>query len=206
MEFYKYETNYKRNLFFNKTKVTSKKILKNPEYQVINIYPEIKYQDFIGFGGAFTQSSGINFSKLSDEKKDSLIKDYFSKDGLDYSLGRLTIGSSDFSDKSYSYSKKSDLSDFSIDEDKNYIIPLIKKAIDTKKDLKFLASPWSPPKFMKSNKMLVLGGKLLDKYKQTYANYLVKYIKAYEKERINIDYITKWAKCCSNLGILYLYR
>ena len=220
MEIYKYETNYKRNLFFNKTKVTSKKILKNPEYQVINIYPEIKYQDFIGFGGAFTQSSGINFSKLSNEKKDSLIKDYFSKDGLDYSLGRLTIGSSDFSDKSYSYSKKSDLSDFSIDEDKNYIIPLIKKAIDTKNNLKFLASPWSPPKFMKSNKMLVLGGKLLDKYKQTYADYLVKYIKAYEKENININYITvqnepnavqTWESCIytdkeeAEFAIKYLY-
>ena len=101
MEIYKYETNYKRNLFLNKTKITTKKIFKNPEYQVINVYPEIKYQSFLGFGGAFTQSSGINFSKLSDEKKESFIKDYFSEDGLAYNLGRLTIGSSDFSDKSY---------------------------------------------------------------------------------------------------------
>ena len=38
--------------------------------------------------------------------------------------------------------------------------------------------------------MLILGGKLLDKYKNLYADYLVKYIKAYEKENINIDYIT----------------
>ena len=220
MEIYKYETNKKRNLYLNKTKVSTKKILKNPEYQVINIYPELQYQSFLGFGGAFTGASGICFSSLPGEKQENLIKDYFSEDGINYNLGRLTIGSSDFSDKSYSYSKKPDLSDFSIDEDKTYIIPFIKKAKEQNNNLKFLASPWSPPKFMKSNKMLILGGKLLDKYKQTYAEYLCKYIKSYTDERIPISYITvqnepnalqTWESCLysekeeAEFAIKYLY-
>lgn len=190
MEIYKYETNKKRSLFFNKTTVKPNKIIKNPEYKVINVYPELQYQTFLGFGGAFTGASGICFSSLPKEKQENLIKDYFSEDGINYNLGRLTIGSSDFSDKSYSYSKKPDLTDFSIDEDKKFIIPFIKRAMEQNNNLKFLASPWSPPKFMKSNKMVILGGKLLDKYKQTYADYLSKYIKAYRDENINISYMT----------------
>ena len=220
MEFYKYETNYKRNLYFHKTKVSTKKIFKNPEYQVINIYPDIQYQTFLGFGGAVTQASGICFSKLTKEKQNNLLKDYFSEEGNNYSFCRLTIGSADFSDKSYSYSSKPDLSDFSIDEDKKYIIPFIKRIQNTNNSIKFLASPWSPPKFMKSNKMLILGGKLLDKYKQTYADYLNKYIKTYEKENININYMTvqnepnalqTWESCLytdkeeAEFAINYLY-
>lgn len=56
--------------------------------------------------------------------------------------------------------------------------------------LKFLASPWSPPAFMKSNNNLYKGGKLLNKYKKLWAEYLVKYVKEYEKQNINIDYMT----------------
>ena len=102
----------------------------------------------------------------------------------------MPIGSTDFSPKSYSYSSKTDLSDFSVKQDENYIIPIVNKAQKENPNLKFLSSPWSPPKFMKSNKMLVLGGKLLDKYKQTWAEYISKYILEYKKYGINIEYVT----------------
>ena len=55
-----------------------------------------------------------------------------------------------------------------------FIIPFIKRAMEQNNNLKFLASPWSPPKFMKSNKMLILGGKLLDKYKYVSPFFLLK--------------------------------
>lgn len=109
---------------------------------------------------------------------------------MNYSICRLSIGSSDFNKNSYSYSNKNDLSDFSISEDLKYIIPIIKKAQNRNRSLKFLASPWSPPAFMKSNKKLTDGGKLLPDFKKTYAEYLVKFIKSYRKENINIDYMT----------------
>ena len=190
MEVTKFETNYKRNLFFNKSIIKPKKYQEKLENQIINIYPEITYQTILGFGGAFTESTGYAIKQLSNELQEKIIKDYFSTDGLNYSLGRLPIGSSDFSLKSYSYSNKEDLSDFTIDKDKEYIISIIKSAQKINPNILFLSSPWSPPKFMKSNKMLTLGGKLIDKYKQTWANYFAKYIKEYKKQEIDIKYVT----------------
>lgn len=190
MEIKKIETNYKRKMFLNEKKVSSKKYSENIENQVINIYPEITYQSILGFGGAFTEATGYAIKKLPLQKQKELIKDYFSLSGNAYNFCRLPIGSTDFSPKSYSYSYKSDLSDFSISQDENYIIPIINEAKKENSNIKFLASPWSPPKFMKSNKMLILGGKLLEKYKQTWSNYISKYILEYKKLGINIEYIT----------------
>lgn len=190
MTIIKTETNYKRKIFFSTSNVKSKKYSERFENNIINIYPEIKYQAIVGFGGAITEATALNYFSLPENKQTEFMKEYFSNDGANYNFCRLTIGSCDFSEKSYSYSNKTDLSDFSIEKDKKYIIPFIKKAQSLNPNLKFLASPWSPPKFMKSNKMLVLGGKLLDKYKKTWAEYIVKYIKSYENNGIKIDYIT----------------
>ena len=189
MKVIKLETNFKRNLFWKESTLNTKPYSEKIENKVINIYPEISFQSITGFGGAFTESSGFCYSKLNDEKKSSLLNDYFSSNGLNYSMGRLPIGSSDFSLKPYSYSKKVDLSDFSIDKDKEYILPFLKTVLE-KRNLKLLASPWSPPSFMKTTKMLTLGGKLANKYKQTWADYLVKYIHAYKNEGVHIDYMT----------------
>lgn len=155
MKIFKYETNYKRNLFLHKYNFIrvhsySEKI----ENNVINIYPNITYQNFFGFGGAFTESAGFAYSKLSQNKKDDFLKDYFSTSGLNYSFGRLPIGSSDFSLESYSYSAQDNLKDFSIEHDKKYILPLVKAAIKANNNITFISSPWSPPAFMKSNKKL----------------------------------------------------
>lgn len=219
MKVQKYETNFKRNLFWNENTINTKPYSEKVENKVINIYPEIKYQEIIGFGGAFTESSSYCYSKLDDTKKAQLISDYFSPQGLNYSIGRLSIGSSDFSLNSYSYSKKHDLSDFNIERDKDYILPFL-QAVLSKKSLKLLASPWSPPSFMKTTKMLTLGGKLANKYKQTWADYLIKYIQAYQNEGIHIDYMTVqnepnatqiWESCLyspeeeANFATNYLY-
>lgn len=190
MEITKIETNYKRKLFFSKSKINPKKYNEKIENQVINIYPEITYQTILGFGGAFTESTGYSIKQLPLDKQNQIYEDYFSKNGLNYSLGRLPIGSTDFSPKSYSYSYKEDLSDFSIEKDKEYILPIVKSALKINQNLQFLSSPWSPPKFMKTNKMLTFGGKLLEKYKQLLANYFVKYIKEYKMQGIDIKYTT----------------
>lgn len=190
MEITKIETNYKRNLYYNKTDIKSKKLPNNIEKEIINVYPDIKYQTIIGFGGAITESASYSYNKLPNSSKERFLKECFSEEGLNYTIARLPIGSSDFSLKSYSYSAKHDLSDFNINKDKEYIIPLIKNAKSIVPNLQFLSSPWSPPKFMKNNKMLIAGGKLLDKYKQTFADYLSKYIIAYNEIGIKIDYIT----------------
>lgn len=190
MEITKIETNYKRKLFFSQSKIKPKKYQEKIENEVINIYPEITYQTLLGFGGAFTESTGYALKQLPIEKQTQIFKDYFSSEGLNYSIGRLPIGSTDFSPKSYSYSYKENLSDFTIEQDREYILPTVKSALKINPNLQFLSSPWSPPKFMKTNKMLTLGGKLIEKYKQTWANYFAKYIKAYKLEGIDIKYTT----------------
>lgn len=191
MNIIKIETNYTKNMFLSEYKnIKTSKYFPRYEKEIINIYQNIKYQTILGFGGAFTDATGYALSLLSEEKRKAAISDYFSSNGLNYNFCRLPIGSTDFSVDSYSYSKKSDLSDFSIERDEKYIIPTIKEALQLNPNIKFLASPWSPPKFMKNNKMLILGGKLLDKYKSTYADYFVKYLSSYKNENISIDYIT----------------
>lgn len=69
----------------------------------ITIDPHKKYQKIIGFGGAFTDSTGINLLNLPTRLADSLIRDYFSEEGLNYTVGRVPIGGSDFSTRAYTY-------------------------------------------------------------------------------------------------------
>ncbi len=187
----KIETNLKRNLLLHQTKdIPFYPIHNSIENQIIYINSDFTFQSLLGFGGAFTESTGYALSTVNKENYDNILDDYFSKDGLNYSLCRLPIGSSDFSLESYSYSYKKDLSDFTIEKDKKYIIPTIKSAQKRNTDIKFLSSPWSPPAFMKDNNSLYNGGKLLNKYKKTWVEYLIKYIKAYLFEGIKIDYMT----------------
>ena len=220
MKITRYETNFNKNLFFNKTELKVKRMPKRFENQIINIYPEIKFQKILGFGGAVTEAAGFSFSKLPQEKQENLINDYFSSDGLNYSIARIPIGSCDFSIKPYSYATKRDLSDFSINKDKQYIIPFLKNAFEKNPNMELLASPWSPPWFMKNTRLVVLGGKLRFSYKQKWADYFAKFIKSYKDEGFNINYVTvqnepnaiqTWESCLydakheANFAINYLY-
>ena len=190
MQVTKYETNLKRKQFLKSSNAIIKDDKKNEENRLINIYPEFLSQEFLGFGGALTGATCYNLSTCDEKIKDEILDEYFKKDNLNYSICRISIGSSDFNKYSYSYSSKNSLNDFSIDEDMKYVVPIIKEAKNRNMSLKILASCWSPPSFMKDNKKLTNGGSLLPEFKETYAKYLVKFIKAYEKENIDIDYIT----------------
>ncbi|MBR3002667.1 MAG: glycoside hydrolase family 30 protein [Clostridia bacterium] len=191
MKVTKIETNIKRNMYLHQTEITHfKPYTEKVENNVLNIYPNLKYQKIIGFGGAFTGSTCYVLNNVNEDIKNKVLDEYFCENGLNYNFCRLTIASSDFSPKSYSYANKEDLSDFTITEDFKYIIPTIKSAQNRNHNIKFLSSPWSPPKFMKDNKNLYLGGKLKNEYKSLWAEYLVKYINEYKKQNIDIDYIT----------------
>lgn len=184
------ETNFKRNLFWDVHKLNMNGKLKKQERELINLYPEIESQEIVGFGGAFTEASGYCLAQVKEAVASSIIDDYFSENGLGYSLCRVPIGSSDFSLSPYSYLKNSNIDTFSIARDEQYVIPMIQKALAKNPNLKFLSSPWSPPAFAKTNKMLILGGKLLEKYHAFYAEYLTKFVLEYQKRNISIDYMT----------------
>ena len=113
---------------------------------------------------------------------------YYGEKGLNYNLGRISIGSNDFCVNSYEYCQKDDLSDFNIYHAKETIIPLLKDILNYKK-ITLMASPWSPPKCFKTNKCLENGALLKEKYAD-YSKYLIKFLQCYAKEDIYINYLT----------------
>ncbi len=155
----------------------------------IKLLPDQKFQIITGFGGAFTESSAYLLNKLSKENRKKIIDAYFSKKGANYSLTRTHMNSCDFSLSNYSYTpvegdKK--LKHFTIQEDKDDLIPFIKDALEASKDgFKIFASPWTAAPWMKDNNKWV-GGKLLPEYYDTWALFFSKYVDAYKEEGIDI--------------------
>lgn len=148
-------------------------------------------KDFSGFGVALTGSSCYLLSKMEKGKRTELLKSVYGKDGLNLSVARVSIGSSDYSPDVYSYCDEADLSlsAFSIERDKEYIIPMIKEVMEINHDIRFFASPWSPPGWMKTGKNMC-GGYMRREYVSVYADYIIKFLRAYEKEGILISAVT----------------
>ena len=148
------------------------------------------FQTLLGIGGALTDASAETFYKLPKDKQQEIMRAYFDpQHGIGYSLGRTHIHSCDFSSESYTYVKEGDkkLSSFDIARDRKYRIPFIKEALATAgKDFTLFVSPWSPPAWMKSNNDMLHGGKLQPEFYDAWANYYVKFIKAYENEGIPV--------------------
>ncbi|MBO3117111.1 glycoside hydrolase family 30 protein [Winogradskyella sp. DF17] len=155
----------------------------------INLNPEKKYQTITGFGGAFTESSAYLLNKMGKENRAKIIEAYFGESGAAYSLTRTHMNSCDFSLGQYSYASvegDKDLQHFTIQEDKDDLIPFIKDALSVSKEgFNIFASPWTAPPWMKDNKDWV-GGKLLPEYYDTWALFFSKYVDAYKAEGIDI--------------------
>jgi len=171
-------------------KLTKLTEFENSDVKVtINLLPEKTFQTITGFGGAFTESSAYLLNKLSKENRDAILKAYFSKEGARYSLTRTHMNSCDFSVSNYSYTPVEgdiNLEHFSIKEDKDDLIPMIKDAMAVSEDgFKIFASPWTASPWMKDNNNWV-GGKLLPKYYDTWALFFSKYLDAYKEEGIDI--------------------
>ncbi len=152
--------------------------------------PAKTFQTLLGIGGALTDASAETFAKLPKEKQQELLTAYYdTQKGIGYTLARTNIHSCDFSSASYTYVADSDsnLKTFSIDHDRRFRIPLIKQAIAAAGGkLTLFSSPWSPPGWMKTNNDMLHGGKLKPGYYQAWADYFVKFIKAYEGEGIPV--------------------
>jgi len=159
------------------------------EPSTIELNSKKEFQTISGFGGAFTESSAYLLNKMSEEKRNEILAAYFAKDGARYSLARTHMNSCDFSLNNYSYTpvagdKK--LAHFSVDEDKDDIIPMIKDAMAISEDgFKLFSSPWTAAPWMKDNNSWV-GGKLLPEYYDTWALFFSKYVDAYSEEGIDI--------------------
>ena len=156
----------------------------------IFVDPSKTFQTLIGIGGALTDASAETFYKVPTDKQQEILTAYFDpQNGIGYTLGRTHIHSCDFSSASYTYVKDGDkqLASFDIAPDLKYRVPFI-KAVMAKAGNHFtlFASPWSPPAWMKDNGSMIHGGKLMPEYYESWAQYYVKFIAAYEKEGIPV--------------------
>ena len=152
--------------------------------------PSKTFQSYMGLGGAITDAAAETFYKLPENKRKELLNAYYSStNGIGYTIARTNINSCDFSSDMYTYVNENDksLNSFSVDHDKKYKIPFLKEAnIAAANRLTIFASPWSPPSWMKDNNDMLHGGKLKKEFYPTWADYFVKFIKAYEKEGVNV--------------------
>lgn len=151
-----------------------------------------RYQKMDGFGAALTGSSAFLLKNLTAVQRDSILHDLFDPiKGIGINYLRLTIGSSDFSIGTYSYCDTGNIDDFAIpDIDKRDLLPILKEILAINPTIKILASPWSAPAWMKNNNSMYGGSLKGPAVYADFAEYFVKYVKAFQAEGIPIDAIT----------------
>lgn len=159
---------------------------------VLQLNPENKHQEILGFGGAFTDSACYMLNQLDQASRESVFHELFHPSELGLNVCRTCIGSSDCSVSQYGYDEGTEdrqLARFSIAHDKEYILPILRKARQLNPDLYLFSSPWSPPGWMKWNGSM-LGASMSRKYLGDYAQYILKFLQAYAAEGVQIDAIT----------------
>jgi glucosylceramidase len=165
---------------------------KTPGADQILLDPSKKFQDILGFGGAFTDAACYTFNQLIPPAREQLFHEMFHPSEMGLSVCRTCIGSSDYSVKLYSFDDGEpdpDLTRFSIEHDREYILPVLRQARQANPDLFLFSSPWSPPGWMKFNGTM-LGGSMRRHYLPVYANYLLKFLQGYAAEGVSVQAVT----------------
>lgn len=163
----------------------------------IRINANKTYQTIIGLGSSLEHSTCYNISLLPPEARENVMEQIVCPDkGIGMNLMRICIGTPDFTASPwYSYNDMppgqtdTELKHFSIEKDRKYVLPILKLALKKNPKLKFFASPWSPPGWMKTNGSLC-GGRINPDYYKPYAEYLARFVEAYRDEGIDIIAIT----------------
>ena len=164
-----------------------------PEMQLVKVYDDLKFQQVIGFGAALTEASGYVFAQMSVDDQRRFVKMCFGREGNRYSLARLSVQSCDFSLGPRAYvddSPDESLATFSIDDDFAYVLPLAFAACRENASLEFLASPWSPPAWMKSNATMKHGGRLRKRHYDRWAQMIARFVGDYRALGVPITRLT----------------
>jgi glucosylceramidase len=163
-----------------------------PANDQLQLNPTIKFQEILGFGGAFTDATCYMFNQLAPPAREKLFHELFHPSEMRLNTGRVCVGSSDYSTKVYSYDDGEadpELTRFSIDHDREYILPMLRQARQVNPDLFLFSTPWSPPGWMKFNNSM-LGGSMRKHYFPVYAKYYLKFLQAYAAEGVPIQALT----------------
>lgn len=166
-------------------------------FPFIDVDSATAYQTIDGFGYTLTSGSAEVINRLSAGAKTDLLNELFGNgaNAIGVSYLRISIGASDLSSSVYSYDDvpagqtDTGLAQFTLNPDKTDLIPLLKQILTINPSIKILATPWSPPVWMKDNGNSI-GGSLKPEYYGVYAKYFVKYIQQMKNEGITIDAIT----------------
>jgi len=146
-----------------------------------------------GWGCCISEICVMAIRTLPEEKQKEVFDQLFGKEGCGFDYCRLSIGANDFAESWYSYNETEGdyaMDNFSIDRDKKYIIPAIKEAQKRSADIRFFASPWSPPTWMKFPKVYNYGRLVqTEENLKAYAVYFRKFIEEYAKEGVKISQI-----------------
>lgn len=172
------------------------------ENELINLYPQVQYQEMEGFGGAITDSAAYIYSLMEEEQKIEMLKQYFDTSNMKYRLVRIPIDSCDFSLEHYEAdgeeidNEKIDengerFRHFSFERVEKYILPMLdaaEKYYGGRLDI--MLTPWSPPAYMKTNGQRNHGGKLKEKYRKRWAEYICRYIEEYKTRGYHVTKLT----------------
>ncbi|MHC4226000.1 MAG: glycoside hydrolase family 30 protein [Planctomycetota bacterium] len=182
--------------------LTSQPVLKfaredSPNRSVITVDENKTYQTIIGLGSSLEHSTCYNISLLPRTEQEKVVERIVgSEKGIGMNLMRICIGTPDFTGSPwYSYDdmptgqKDPRLKRFSIEKDRQYVLPILKLALEKNPELRFFAAPWSPPAWMKTNDNLC-GGRIDPRYFGSYAEYLARFVEAYRAEGIEIVSVT----------------
>lgn len=188
--------------------VEMRRDIREVETEVINLYPELTYETFEGFGGAITEAAGYVYHLMDEKQKKQVVEAYFSPEQMNYRLVRIHMDSCDFALGTYeamSDPEDTELKSFSFERTEKYIIPMLEDAQKAAGgNLKLMLTPWSPPAFMKTNGQRTHGGRLKPEYRKLWADYICRYIKefkdrGFEVQRISVQNETKavqtWDSC-----------
>lgn len=151
----------------------------------------MKYQQVRGFGGAITEAAGYTLARLPEAARSEVVSAYFDGEaGNHYTMTRLHINSCDFALENYDYVAEGDrsLSSFDISREERWVLPVVREARAAAGGALFtLASPWSPPGWMKTNGQMNGGGTLLPEFRTTWAAYLVAYLQRMRSLGIDVS-------------------
>ncbi|MEH7480968.1 glycoside hydrolase family 30 beta sandwich domain-containing protein [Neobacillus drentensis] len=192
-----YQSNGEQELFVQKVVQQVKASQSTVDSIVVTIDETQTYQEIDGFGASFTDSSAYLIHQVLDKgQRTELIEKLFSHEkGIGLSVLRNPMGASDYARKMYSYNDIAEgetdfqLEQFTIAHDLDDIIPLLQEALAINPEIKLMASPWSPPAWMKTSGSMI-GGELKAECYEVYADYFVKYIQAYSEQGLPIYAIT----------------
>ena len=157
----------------------------------LNVQTRQACQTHLGFGGAFTEAAATVWQGLPEPAREQLLSDYFDPaHGHGYTLCRVHINSCDFSLGHYAHAEQPGdhaLTSFNIDRDRQALLPFIRAAQRAAgRPLQLLASPWSPPAWMKTNDRMDDGGRLRPECRAAWALCFVRFIRAYQAEGVPI--------------------